>query len=254
MKQRVITGTVLVLIAVVAFGIGNALLKILLALVLIMAMHEIYQLRDDIGPVEEILYDILFVILFALYDTSYLFKPWAYPSLLMILLTLAIIFQKPKLDSLCLVYTFGLVITGGLHALMALSANLGFHAVAFLFLATYGCDTGAYFTGMLIGKTKLTPISPKKTVEGALGGMLAGVALAFVYELIFPLPDMGLAPWLIALIFTITGQLGDLAFSLVKRNYHIKDYSNLLPGHGGVLDRLDSLLFNALTFAVILSL
>ncbi len=129
----------------------------------------------------------------------------------------------------------------------------------FIIIATYFCDTGAYFSGMMFGKHKLIPkISPKKTVEGAVGGWFIGFLASFLFgyfflNKVYMTSSMSIVSIFIAsLLLPITGQIGDLAFSAIKRNYGIKDFSSLLPGHGGVLDRLDSLLFNIVCFYFIL--
>ncbi len=118
--------------------------------------------------------------------------------------------------------------------------------LAYFFLVIMGSDAGAYFAGRAFGKHKLAPaISPGKTVEGLVGGILAAIGFAalaswwFLPELAFPW-SMGLAA-----VMAILGVLGDLAESAMKRGSNTKDAASLLPGHGGLLDRLDSLLFNA---------
>lgn len=125
--------------------------------------------------------------------------------------------------------------------------------VWFVIFATYLCDTGAYFSGYFFGKHKLNErISPKKTWEGSIGGWLCGtLGSTAVAMLILPAVPF----WkilLIASILSVGGQLGDLVFSAIKRDYQIKDYSNLFPGHGGVLDRVDSLLFNFICFYLLM--
>lgn len=116
--------------------------------------------------------------------------------------------------------------------------------IFFLLASTWLGDTGAYFAGRGFGKTPLFPrVSPKKTVEGALGGLLAAIAGACVFKA-FLLPNM---PWLLAILVSglldIAGVVGDLAESMLKRAFGVKDSGTIMPGHGGVLDRIDSLLF-----------
>lgn len=109
-------------------------------------------------------------------------------------------------------------------------------------------DTFAYFTGYYFGKHKLAPvISPKKTIEGSVGGTVIGTILVSIYAYFYL--DYSMA-FIIPVTFflTIICQFGDLFASMLKRHYKIKDYGNLFPGHGGVLDRLDSVLFTSLTF------
>lgn len=124
--------------------------------------------------------------------------------------------------------------------------QLSAHLLSFFFLVLMGSDTGAYYVGSAIGKHKLAPkISPGKTWEGVVGGVLAALALAAVAHFWFfrELPLKWALP--LAAVMATLGILGDLTESALKRGAGAKDAAKILPGHGGVLDRLDSLLFNA---------
>jgi phosphatidate cytidylyltransferase len=126
------------------------------------------------------------------------------------------------------------------------SETLSSHLLSFFFLVIMGSDTGAYYTGRAFGKHKLAPsISPGKTWEGVIGGVVAALAFAAVahYWFFRELPLKWALP--LAALMAIVALLGDLAESALKRSAGAKDAANILPGHGGVLDRLDSLLFNA---------
>ena len=107
---------------------------------------------------------------------------------------------------------------------------------------------GAYFVGSFFGKTKLCPeISPKKTVEGAIGGMVVNmlvlVLIGWIYELLFPADVNYISMLLIGFGSSVISILGDLSFSLIKRSCNIKDFGQVIPGHGGILDRFDSVIF-----------
>jgi phosphatidate cytidylyltransferase len=121
--------------------------------------------------------------------------------------------------------------------------------VLFVALVTWAADTGAYYAGTLWGKHLLAPsVSPKKTVEGLFGGMALAVASAFLAHAWF-LPQLSKLDMLIlGILLTGSGLLGDLCESAIKRSVGVKDSGGILPGHGGMLDRLDSLLFTAPTF------
>ena len=127
----------------------------------------------------------------------------------------------------------------------------GIYMVWLIFISSWICDTCAYLSGMALGKHKLTPVlSPKKSVEGAVGGVL-GSALAgalFGYLFLNRIFEEQNMIWICALICgagAVISQIGDLAASGIKRNHGIKDYGKLIPGHGGVMDRFDSVLFTA---------
>ena len=131
----------------------------------------------------------------------------------------------------------------------------------FMFIGAWMTDVFAYFTGRLFGKHKLIPeISPKKTVEGAIGGVLgcviANVILYAVYDnFIFENPVHNYFPIVVASVITsVVGMCGDLTASLIKRNYGIKDFGNLIPGHGGIMDRFDSIMFVSAAFYAVFNI
>ena len=129
---------------------------------------------------------------------------------------------------------------------MALSQEMAAHLLSFFFLVLMGADAGAYYVGRTFGKRKLAPsISPGKTWEGVVGGVVAALLMATAahYWFFRELPLKFALP--LAVVMTVVGILGDLAESALKRGAGAKDAANILPGHGGLLDRLDSLLFNA---------
>ncbi len=127
-------------------------------------------------------------------------------------------------------------------------------------LLTWSSDVGAYFAGRLLGRRKLMPsVSPAKTVEGALGGVALSVGMAWLFtrQLLVPHAQLGLSPTGIVVFgvaIAVVAQLGDLFESLLKREAQVKDSSSLLPGHGGFLDRIDSMLFVLPVAAVLLDL
>ena len=125
----------------------------------------------------------------------------------------------------------------------------GFWNLAMIYLLAWVPDTGAYFSGALFGKHKLAPvISPKKTIEGAVGGLVVCVGISYLFAWLVSLTG-ATVNYGIVLVYAVVGTLisilGDLTASLIKRHYNVKDYGNLIPGHGGIMDRFDSIWFVA---------
>ena len=127
--------------------------------------------------------------------------------------------------------------------------NHGSYLLLMVFIVAFASDSCAYFAGMFLGKHKLAPqLSPKKTIEGSAGGFLGTIAIMLIYGALMSVNGFTVNYVVLAVygyLGSLVGQLGDLAFSAIKRLHDVKDYSNLIPGHGGILDRFDSMLFIA---------
>ena len=156
---------------------------------------------------------------------------------------------------------FGSIAIGYSFSAFLRMESSGIHRAYLLlpFILSFACDTFAYFAGMAFGKHKLAPkVSPKKTIEGSIGGMagnvVCGLIFAFVMDRWFSGSIGYGAMALLALACSIVAQVGDLSFSLIKREFGIKDYGRLFLEHGGVLDRFDSVLFVTPVVEIILSL
>lgn len=127
----------------------------------------------------------------------------------------------------------------------------GAYSVWLIFISSWGSDTCAYLTGMSIGKHKLAPVlSPKKSVEGCIGGVIGAALIGFIYALIFQSKIPGsfnpiIVYPIVGGVCSVISQIGDLAASGIKRQNNIKDYGTLIPGHGGILDRFDSVIYTA---------
>jgi len=154
---------------------------------------------------------------------------------------------KITFDKVCMCLVAGLLVPYLLGSIIRiLDMKIGRYLVLIPFIVAFASDSGAYFAGMFFGKHKLAPvISPKKTVEGAIGGIVCAIAAMIIYSVIMQILKFRVN-YLYAIIYgllgSIVGVFGDLCFSILKRQTGIKDYGNLIPGHGGVLDRFDSMM------------
>lgn len=158
-------------------------------------------------------------------------------------------------------------ITQGSFALLYISLGLSFFFRAYkefgglvavlILLSVWVFDIGAYFVGIRFGRIRISPaFSPKKSLEGAIGGFFATLFFVYFFDIVFKLAGYdvlkGMEPWLLALTCAVMGTLGDLSESALKRYRGVKDVGNVLPGHGGMLDRIDGLLFVVPTFFLLL--
>ncbi len=156
--------------------------------------------------------------------------------------------MKLTFDKLAICFVAGLLLPLLFSSVVRIhSGEYGRHLIFIPFIMAFMSDTGAYFAGFYFGKTKLAPvISPKKTVEGVIGGVMGAMLAMVIYCLTMQLSFGFTANYLYALIYGLVGSLaavfGDLCFSVIKRQTQIKDYGNLIPGHGGILDRFDSMM------------
>ena len=147
-------------------------------------------------------------------------------------------------------YLIGITIfLGTAFSSLIILRNMSLYYFIYIFLISIMTDIFAHSIGTLFGKNKINEISPNKSWEGCLGGTFFGTLISVLFYLIMINQDINIFLLILITIFlSIIGQLGDLFFSLVKRNYNIKDFSNIMPGHGGILDRFDSVIFLALAF------
>ena len=246
MKQRIISAILLVLICFPPLLMGGDLLKVFIGAVVLMACYEFCTIRKK--RFNWLLY-ISMVACIALIFVMPKYILGFSLSYLIILFFFAICFEDISLDDVCSTYMMVTIFT---HAILAICDiyEVNFLPMIYIMFAAFGCDVAALFTGMMFGKHKLNVrISPKKTIEGAIGGWFFGFLISFAFAYFFNFFNYPMLFILFtSLILPIVAQIGDLSFSLIKRNYGVKDFGSLIPGHGGVLDRIDSLLFCLIFF------
>lgn len=263
MLARVITGVIGIPVAIVIiFYPGGLPLTVAAAVVAFLGGFEFYSgvRRSGARPITwtGLAATVLFVVAARVSDSRNALPIFA--SLFTLLLILSFLvellrFNRAPLTNIGTTVT-GAVYVGWLISHVVMLRGIGGHTITlwsysekpgawlvmFAFLCTWACDTGAFIIGRLYGKTKLAPkLSPNKTLEGSIAGLVCSVLAAALFGLVIDLPPQH-ALALGAIIGLMT-QLGDLSESAVKRELRIKDFGNLLPGHGGILDRFDSLLF-----------
>lgn len=258
MKTRIISAIVAIIIVIPLLILGGNYFSIGCAILSVQALRELLMLKDNTNKIP-ILVQLLSVIctLFLVlseYDGYSIAFGLSYKGIAIAALALflpTIFYKKDTYKTSDAFYLLGCtILIGMVFNSFILVRNLGLMKFIYLILITTMTDTFAYVFGSLIGKHKMCPlISPNKSWEGSIFGSLIGtfISCVFYHATISPI---NISIIFITLIFSITGQLGDLFFSKIKRENGIKDFSNIMPGHGGILDRLDSLIMVILAFIV----
>lgn len=256
-KTRLLSGIVLIIILLALGIVGGDVLLAGLGVISIVGVHELYRVckieKSGLGFAG---YLVVIAYYFSLKLTRLELgsNVFLFAMVLMIGVMAVYVFTFPKYQAQqAMAAYFGVFYVAVMLSCVYLTRMLpnGRYLIWLIFLCSWGCDTCAYCVGMLIGKHKMAPVlSPKKSIEGAVGGVIGAALLTAVYGVIFQ-KAMNISQVQIFLMAAISAvgalisMVGDLAASAVKRNYEIKDYGTLIPGHGGILDRFDSVIFTA---------
>lgn len=253
-KTRLLSGIVLVIIALITVITGQDLLFGVLLVISLIGMSELYKVVD----VHKKLLGFTGYLAGIAYYVCLRFgsKEQIVPLIIgfLILLMAVYVFSFPKYIAQQVMFVFfGLFYVALMLSYVYQTRMLpqGAFLVWLIFLCSWGSDTCAYCVGMLMGKHKMAPkLSPKKSVEGGIGGILGAALFGAVYGLAINRFASGadanvLHYAIICGIGSMISQVGDLVASAIKRNHDIKDYGKLIPGHGGILDRFDSVIFTA---------
>ena len=263
MKKRVISSIVMLLIVVPIILAGNEVFSLGLAVIAILALKEFLDLRKSHNKIPSALslFSVLALLGIVFYEyqgglVSYSISHRLLILILMVYLLPTLFISKNKYETKDAFYLFAVVILLGMafHSMIVIR-NESIYLFAYLVLIPIITDTTAFIVGTLIGKRKIAPlISPSKTIAGSISGSIVATCLCSCFYCLLVSDANILITVIVSLILSIMGQLGDLLFSKIKRENDIKDYSNLIPGHGGVLDRIDSFIFVILIYYVFLKI
>ena len=263
MKTRIITAVVgLIVLAGVLFTFDTLVFNLVIAAITLIALHEIYSalgFEKQDWPLLAVLVPYTLLIMLSSYSVC---RAMVMPASFLVVLFYAIylvvrngVISYQKASGLAM---FSGIVIFCFYSFIRLKEMLpveeyGYDAIFFILLIlcfAWGGDTCAYFAGRAFGKHKLCPVvSPKKTVEGSIGGLAGNVLGAVIFAAVMNqwfyagIVNSYLGMILLGLVCSVVAQIGDLSFSLIKREFGIKDYGHLFLEHGGVLDRFDSVLF-----------
>ena len=257
LKQRLIVGAIGAVFMIAVLLADVRIISLVVGIMAVIGLSEIYNATGFLKKQNKL---CLFTYIYTLVMYIVIgFLPKAgttiaaFVFIYIVLLFIYMMFNQESCDfsAICsLTFQFIYVSVFFAHVILVRKLEFGEFIMWFIFVTAWLSDTMAYAVGLKFGRNKLIPsISPKKTIEGAIGGLAGSLIFNLIYALIcstaFDLNVNYFAVVVLAIVAGVVSQFGDLAASSIKREYNLKDYSNLLPGHGGILDRFDSVLFVA---------
>ena len=252
---RLLSGIVLVALMLATIIPGGNILFVANLLISVVGVYELYKV---LGIEKNSLGITGYIAVLAYYAVLY-FDKKEYMMILMVVFLMCLlaqyVFMFPKykteqISNAIMSMLYAGVMLSYLYSVR--EGNNGAYTVWLIFLCSWGSDTCAYVFGVAFGKHKMAPVlSPKKSIEGAVGGILGAAVLGFIYATVFQnniemrYLDPRIAYPIVCAAGSLIAMTGDLAASAIKRNHDIKDYGTLIPGHGGIMDRFDSVIFVA---------
>ena len=253
MDKRYLGALILSPIIIFLF-LGGIYLKLFVFAIAMIGMYEFYKVTKlkAINPISYAGYALCFIYYFTMgtYEGyNYIF----FALILSLMMLFCIPIFNPKYNFIDVAVTMlGFMYIAVFFSFIVLVSykESGNYFVWLIFISSWMCDTSAFYSGKFFGKRKLCPrVSPKKTVEGAIGGLLGSTISCGLFGMFVISRGVNIPLFhfvIIGFLCGILSQFGDLTASAIKRHLGVKDYSNLIPGHGGILDRFDSILFSAL--------
>jgi len=259
LKHRLLTAVLGIPLLIYLIYLGSLPLFLAVSILFFLGLREYMNIAEKAGysPLKLSMYIGGFLLIGETYLYNGMFATFAFFIVFMLLVIELVLSNKINLATIAVSF-FGVIYLSLLKYILLLREfQDGFTIILMVFVLTWAVDTGAYFSGRLFGNKKLAPsISPNKTWEGAIGGTIATMLVAVILYLTVVPSWVFTVNWvftgsgiitamILGLLISLAGQFGDLLASLLKRSANVKDSGNLLPGHGGVLDRFDSILFTA---------
>ncbi|MBQ3546766.1 MAG: phosphatidate cytidylyltransferase [Lachnospiraceae bacterium] len=251
--ERLLSGIVLLAIALFTIIIGDDVLFVTIATISFIGLFEllrVFKLQWKPIGIVGYLATIIYYTLIRTELSEYLIILFI-GYLICLMAVYVLTFPKFKaLDMMVGFFAFFYVVIMLSYVYQIRMLTDGKYVVWLIFLCSWGCDTCAYLVGVMFGKHKMAPVlSPKKSIEGGIGGVVGAGLLGLLYATIFKdklmIDNANIVFPIVCAIGAIISQLGDLCASGIKRDHEIKDYSKLIPGHGGILDRFDSVIITA---------
>lgn len=253
MKKRVITALIIIAIVAIPVFFGGIPLELLALFIIASASYEWMHIQPGFQQLPKWIPPLLGGLVFI--------SRWVPEDLIwpFVVASLVLFWSLPVfLETINIQHSFSMISFFVIFSLIYQAIGfiqLNHYYLITICFATYGSDTGAYLIGSRFGKNKMNPrISPKKSWEGFFGGIVMGCICGMIVSMFYLDSVNALQNAILCLGCPIIAELGDLCFSAMKRQFEAKDFSDLLPGHGGILDRIDSLMMNLLFFAFVFTI
>lgn len=258
MKKRLIGAVIVVGILLLGLILGNISFTIVISVLSLLGLKEIINIKyekKDIDTVKIIAYICMLLILLNSYFNVINNRALYIFTILSLIIPMIIYNDKDRYNISDCFYLIcsTLLISIAFENIICLRIESIYKCI-YIFIISFITDTYAYIGGMLIGKKHFTDISPKKTIEGCITGIIMGTFIGSIFYHALNPEMMVFKVIIMSLFLTIISEIGDLIFSFIKRCFDKKDYSDLIPGHGGILDRFDSVIFVSLGMALIISI